>query len=74
MIVVPITSSAAQGSRGPTIVGLPDGSGGLSKTSFALCHQVTTLDRAKLTKRLGALPLEILKEVEDGLKAALDLD
>jgi len=74
MIVVPITTSAAQGNRGPTVVGLPDGSGGLSKTSFAVCHQVTTLDRAKLTRRLGSLSPEILREIEEGLKAALDLD
>jgi mRNA-degrading endonuclease toxin of MazEF toxin-antitoxin module len=42
--------------------------------SFAVCHQVTTLDRVKLTKRLGALPSESLREVEEGLKAAMDLD
>jgi mRNA-degrading endonuclease toxin of MazEF toxin-antitoxin module len=46
----------------------------LPKTSFAVCHQVTTLDRAKLTKRVGSLPSESLREVEEGLKAALDLD
>lgn len=42
--------------------------------SFALCHQVTTLDRSKLAKRLGALPAEIMRSVEEGLKAAMDLD
>jgi mRNA-degrading endonuclease toxin of MazEF toxin-antitoxin module len=35
---------------------------------------VTTLHRAKLTKRVGALTSEPLREVEEGLKAALDLD
>jgi mRNA-degrading endonuclease toxin of MazEF toxin-antitoxin module len=39
-----------------------------------VCHQVTTLDRAKLTKRIGALSPDFLREVEDGLKAAMDLD
>jgi mRNA-degrading endonuclease toxin of MazEF toxin-antitoxin module len=39
-----------------------------------VCHQVTTLDRAKLTKKLGALPAESLREVEEGLKAAMDLE
>jgi len=48
--------------------------GGLPKTSFAVCHQVTTLDRAKLTRRIGILPGEILEEVGVGLKAAMDLD
>jgi mRNA-degrading endonuclease toxin of MazEF toxin-antitoxin module len=38
-----------------------------------VCHQLTTLDRAKLTRRLGALPADILAAVEVGIKAALDL-
>ena len=50
------------------------GAGGLAKISFAICHQVTTLDRSKLTKRIGALPAEVLREVEAGLKAAMDLE
>jgi mRNA interferase MazF len=74
MIVVPISSSASQGKRGPTVVQLFGGSAGLPKTSFAVCHQVTTLDRAKLTRKVGALPSELLREVEEGLKAAMDLD
>src|SRR6185436_1454086 len=74
IIVVPITTSASQGKRGPTVVQLPDGSAGLSKTSFALCHQVTTLDRAKLARRLGTLSTDALREVAEGLKAAMDLD
>ena len=74
IIVVPISTSASQGRRGPTVIDIPAGSGGLPKTSFAVCHQVTTLDRAKLTRRIGALTAETLAEVELGLKAAMDLD
>jgi mRNA interferase MazF len=74
IIVVPISTSASQGTRGPTVVEVPAGAGGLPKTSFAVCHQLTTLDRAKLTKRIGALPAEVFREVELGLKAAMDLD
>jgi mRNA interferase MazF len=74
IIVVPITTSASQGKRGPTVVELPVGSAGLPKTSFAVCHQVTTLDRAKLTRKAGALTSDILREVESALKAAMDLD
>jgi len=47
---------------------------GLNKASVAVCHQVTTLDRSKLVKRIGPLPEEALREVEQGLKAALDLE
>lgn len=74
IIVVPISTSSSQGKRGPTVIELSRGTAGLPKTSFAVCHQVTTLDRAKLTKRAGSLPFESLREVEEGLKAALDLD
>ncbi|MEO8128435.1 MAG: type II toxin-antitoxin system PemK/MazF family toxin [Bryobacteraceae bacterium] len=74
IIVVPISTSPAQGNRGPTVVELSAGIGGLSRTSFAICHQVTTLDRAKLTKRIGNLPSGSVAEIEDGLKAALDFD
>jgi mRNA-degrading endonuclease toxin of MazEF toxin-antitoxin module len=42
--------------------------------SFAVCHQVTTLDRAKLGKKAGILPSELLREVDEALKAAMDLD
>lgn len=72
--MVPISTSPSQGKRGPTVIELSGGTGGLPKTSFAVCHQVTTLDRTKLTKRLGALAAESLREVEEGLKAAMDLD
>jgi mRNA-degrading endonuclease toxin of MazEF toxin-antitoxin module len=74
IIVVPLSTSASQGKRGLTVVEIPGGAAGLPKTSFAVCHQVTTLDRAKLTKRIGALPAEFLRIVEEGLKAALDLE
>ena len=73
-IVVPVSISTLQGKRGLTVVEIPGGAAGLPKASFAVCHQVTTLDRAKLTKRAGVLSPEILKGVEEGLKAALDLE
>ena len=74
IIVVPISTSSSQGKRGPTVVELSGAAAGLPKASFAVCHQVTTLDRAKMTKRIGALPPEFLREVDEGLKAAMDLE
>jgi mRNA-degrading endonuclease toxin of MazEF toxin-antitoxin module len=52
---------------------LPAGAGGLKKDSVALCHQVTTLDRSKLTSLAGMLPPELLAQVGDGLRIAQDL-
>lgn len=74
IIVVPVSTSAAQSKRGPTVVVLPAGSVGLPETSFAVCHQVTTLDRAKLARKAGTLPSGLLREVEGALKAAMELD
>ena len=74
VIVVPLSTSAAQARRGPTVVGIPAGAAGLSKASIAVCHQVTTLDRAKLSKRLGVLGPDSLAAVEAALKAAVDID
>ena len=73
IIVVPLLTSAAQAGRGPSAVLLSQGAGGLGKDSVALCHQVTTLDRTKLTQRIGELNSTELSQVEEGLKAALDL-
>ncbi len=72
--MVPISTSSSQGARGPTVIELSGGTSGLAKTSDAVCHQETTLDRAKLTKRLGTLPSESLREVEERLKAAIVLE
>jgi mRNA interferase MazF len=74
IIVVPISTSASQGKRGPTVVELPAGSTGLPKANFAVCHQVTTLDRAKLTRKAGTLSSEVLQRVGEALKASMDLD
>jgi mRNA-degrading endonuclease toxin of MazEF toxin-antitoxin module len=74
VLIVPISTSEAQTRRGPTVVSLPAGAASLRRPSVALCHQVTTLDRGKLTVRLGVLPADLLAHVDEGLRAALDLD
>jgi mRNA interferase MazF len=73
VIVVPLTTSERQRRVGPTAVAFPAGTAGLPVESVALCHQITTLDRAKLVDPLGALPEEQLRRLERGMMAALDL-
>ena len=73
IIVVPLSTSLAQAGRGPSAVLIPREVAGLSRESVALCHQVTTLDRAKLVQRIGELSATELSKVEDGIKAAMDL-
>jgi mRNA-degrading endonuclease toxin of MazEF toxin-antitoxin module len=74
VIVVPVSTSSAQARRGPTVVDLQGAATGLARASVAVCHQVTTLDRAKLSSRIGSLPQEALRKLEEGLRAAMDLD
>jgi mRNA interferase MazF len=74
VIVVPMSTSKAQARRGLTAVEIPGGASGLTRSGTAVCHQVTTLDRAKLTRYAGRLSRELLSAVDEGLRAALDLE
>ncbi|MGH7812781.1 MAG: type II toxin-antitoxin system PemK/MazF family toxin [Candidatus Binataceae bacterium] len=73
IIVVPISTSTRQMTRGPTAVLLPRGTASLQYESCALCHQVTTLDRSKLEGQIGHLPAALLRAVEEGLTGALGM-
>ncbi len=73
LIVVPVSTSESQAKRGPSTVFLASGSAGLERDSVVVCHQITTLDRSKLKKRSGELSAVELKQVEAGIKAALEL-
>jgi len=73
VIVVPLSTSGAQAGRGPTAIPVPRWRAGLERDSVALCHQITTLDRAKLTERVGALPPSLLDAVNAGLSDELSL-
>ena len=72
IIVVPITSSP-RAKKGPTSIPLAAGTGGLEKDSFALCHQITTLDRRKISSILGALPVTCMDQVAQGIRIAVDI-
>lgn len=73
LIVVPLTSSTAQAGRGPTAIELKAGQGGIDRSSVAICHQVTTLDRSKLGRKIGEVDHATLNQIEFGLKAAMNL-
>ena len=74
VIVVPLSTSATQQRRGPTAVLVTPSDSGLGDVSVALCHQVTTLDRAKLEPAIGCLRSSALAAVDTGLRHAMDLD
>lgn len=72
MLCVVITSNIAL-LKAPGNVLVPVGSAGLPKDSVANVAQVITLDRDYLLERAGQLPLEILAEVDAGLKLVLGI-
>ena len=74
IVIVPMSTSPNQARRGLTAIAIPAGEAGLDKPGIALCHQITTLDRAKIGKRIGELSPAMLAQVDDGLRATLSLD
>ena len=73
VIVIPLTTSSRQAPRGPTVAAVTSPEAGLQHASYAICHQVTTLERAKLSERIGALTQAELHDIERGILAACDI-
>ena len=72
LIAVPCTTSKLQGARPATVVELSKRLTGLNADSFAICHQVTTLDRSKFGAKTGTLDPATLVQIETGINLALD--
>jgi mRNA interferase MazF len=71
VMVAPLSTSPRQAQRGPTAIALNAGIAGLNRDSVVLCHQITTLDRSKLSQPIGILPTPDMERIEAGVKAAL---
>lgn len=73
--VVPITSRKPNRRIYPNEVLLEIGTGGLTGESIALCYQIRTLDKQRLTKKFGTIADKILQnEILDALKFQLEID
>jgi len=64
VIVVPLTTAKRQEMLGPTVAPLAPGETGLPRESFALGHQITTLDRSTLVEAMGRFDASSLRRVE----------
>lgn len=60
--VLPITSRKRGRKIYPNEVLVPSGTGGLKKESIILCHQVRTLDKKRLIKRIGRMASPQMQE------------
>jgi mRNA interferase MazF len=70
VIVAPMTSKGTDRVY-PFEVLLPQGDGGLSRTSKVLFDQIRTLDKHRLGPRLGALPVERMAHVGKAIRLSL---
>ena len=61
--VVPLTSSPR--ALAPLIVPVPSAG---KASSMALCHQIRAIDKTRIGKLLGALSVEDMAVVEDGVR------
>jgi mRNA interferase MazF len=73
VIVVPLTASGRQAVRAPTVVPVAAAETGLRVASFAVCHQITTIERGKLGDPVGTLGEAALQLVGQGIARACDI-
>src|SRR3954463_10004752 len=71
-IIVPFTTRIRQRLL-PSHVFVPAGEGGLTQDSVALCEQIRVIDLDRLLTKLGYLPAQRMQEVDDALRAILDV-
>jgi len=71
-ILVPFTSRIRQRLL-PSHVFVPNGEGGLTQDSVALCEQIRVADTARLIRKLGALPATRMADVNAALRTILEL-
>lgn len=72
VIAVPITSSTAKPNL-PTHVRIPAGEAGLWRPSVVLCEQVRTMEKSRLSQRLGALSEGFVEQINQALQISMDI-
>lgn len=72
VIAAAVTSNLALADA-PGNVRLGKAESGLTKASVVNVSQMVTLDRALLTQRIGSLPADVMRAIDDGLRLVLAL-
>lgn len=72
-IIVCLTSLYNNKKKIPTHYIVRKGDNGLKVDSLVLCEQIRTIDKHRLTERVGALSEEDLKEVEKCLRTSIGI-
>ena len=71
-IVVPFTGAARRRTSVAEPV-VPQGTGGLTRTSAALCHQIRVVDRLRFRTRIGSLDGVHMEAIGRGIAEIVDL-
>ncbi len=70
VVVVPFTTNVTRASL-PSAVLIRAGTGGLSRDSVALCHQIRVLDKTGLVRLIGKLSPDALSFIESRMRFTL---
>lgn len=78
VIIAPVTRTTHRASRGPTQLlvdpATPDGSGsGLLHVSVVRCESLVTVEQRLILRTIGRLSASSMAQIDDCLKASLDL-
>ena len=77
VIIVPITTTTHRSGE-PTqlLIEVATATGrqsGLARDSVVTCENIATVERSVILRRIGSLPTDVMMQINDCLKAALDI-
>ena len=72
VIIAPLTTKAFS-KHYPTSVNVPKGIAGLTEDSTTLLSQIRTIDKNRFERKLGHLPPELMRRVNEAIKVSLNL-
>lgn len=73
-VVVAAVTSRPPRRTYPVTVSVPTTAAtGLDRDSIVLCAQLITISKERLQRHIGALPPDLMRQVDDALRAALGL-
>lgn len=72
-IIAVITSQKEIKKKFPTDVWIGKGEGGLEHPSIIQCDQIRTIDKRRIIKKIGAMDISVMKDVDGALRISLNL-
>jgi mRNA interferase MazF len=70
IVTIPLTTNLRRASL-PICLLIPQGEGGLTEDSVALCFQMRVLDKTRLIKKLGQLSAATIAQIEETVLVTL---